>query len=388
MKILFLHSAYANRGGEEVSLEVDAQLLRDHGHDVVISVWPNSKLGRFEAATRQIWSNRIWGEVSKTVDRAQPDVVDVTNTSWALGSTAIAALHALGTPIVARLNNQRLRFGLRELIHEPYNGSRLQSAALVLGNALHKSIWTRKVDRFIAVSQYIQKRMVAAGFPIERISVRGDTVYPAPKFQPEPGDRFLFVGRICPEKGVPLLQEAWKHLALGRFELDVVGKLPAQPREQVGITWHGALPHEQVLDMMAKARAVIVPSVWPEPSGRVVYEAMACGTPVITSDAGGLPETQPAQMFMAGNVETLVAAVRDVASWGPDIAVRHRLLARATWEKYASPERQLEKLIGNYQLAIAHRAARKHPRLVIGDLDDPATREHLARFDAARRTEP
>ena len=383
MNVLFLHSAYTNRGGEEVSLEVDAQLLRDHGHDVVISVWPNSSLGRFEAATRQIWSNRIWGEVSKTVDRAQPDVVDVTNTSWTLGPTAIAALHALNMPIVARLNNERLRFGLRELINTPYNGSRMQSAALVLGNALHKGTWARKVDRFIAVSQYVRDRMADAG--LTRISVRGDTVYPAPKFQPEPGDRFLFVGRICPEKGVPVLLEAWKHLP--GLHLDVVGKLLAQPREQVGVKWHGALPHERVLDMMAKARAVIVPSVWPEPSGRVVCEAMACGTPVITSDAGGLPEAQPAMIADLGVPKMLATLVRYAADWPPDEAVRQRLIARATWKKYSSPERQLEKLIGNYQLAIAHRAARKHPRLVIGALDDPATREHLARFDAARKTE-
>jgi glycosyltransferase involved in cell wall biosynthesis len=383
MRVLMIHAAYAQRGGEDVSVEVDAQLLRDHGHDVVISKWPNSKLGKFEAATRQIWSNRVWREVVKTVKAVQPDMVDVANTTWALGPTAIAAVCAMNVPIVARLNNQRLRFGLYELIHEPYNGSHLQSAALVLGNALHKSTWTRKVDRFIAVSQYIQKRMVAAGFPIERISVRGDTVYPAPEFQSEPGDRFLFVGRICPEKGVPVLLDAWQQLP--GLELDIVGKLSAQPREQVGIKWHGSLSHDQVLGMMAKARAVIVPSVWPEPSGRVVYEAMACGTPVIASDAGGLPEARPAVTTKVGSTDALAAAVRAVAAWGPDEAVRQRLIARGTWEKWHSPERQLEKLIGNYQLAIAHRAVRKRRRF--SDLDDPATREHLARFDAARRTE-
>ena len=384
LKVLFLHSAYSTLGGEDVSLEVDAQLLCDHGHEVVISMWPNSNLGRFKAGGRQIWSNKTWREVATTVENTQPDVVDVANTSWALGPSAIASLHAMDVPIVARLNNERLRFGMRELIREPYNGSRMQSAALVLGNALHRRrTWARKVDRFVAVSQYIRDRMADAG--LTRISVRGDTVYPAPKFQPEPGDRFLFVGRICPEKGVPVLLEAWKQLP--GLQLDIVGKLSAQPREQVGVKWHGALPHEQVLDMMAKARAVIVPSVWPEPSGRVVYEAMACGTPVITSDAGGLPEAQPAMIADLGVPKMLATLVRYAADWPPDEAVRQRLVARATWEKYASPERQLEKLIGNYELAIARRAARKHPRFVVGDLDDPATREHLARFDAARRTE-
>jgi len=381
MRVLMISAAYTQRGGEDVSLEVDAQLLRDHGHEVVVKTWPNSALGKLEAAARQVWSNAVYREVMLLVAREQPDVVDCANTSWALGPAAIAALHDAGVPICARLNNERLRFGVHDLITAPYNGSRLQSLPLVFGNALHRKwTWARKVDRFMAVSRYIKARMEEAG--LTRISVRGDTVCPVPEFSAEGSDRFLFVGRICPEKGVPVLLEAWRNLP--DLQLDVVGRLDAQPREQVGVTWRGALPHTQVLDMMAKARAVIVPSVWPEPSGRVALEAMACGTPVIASSAGGLSEGRPVITVLRDSVDELRKAVCKVASWAPDEVVRQRLIARATWAKWHSPERQLDGLIGSYQMAIAHRIDRKRGRF--GELNDPATRKHLARFNAARST--
>ena len=54
MRIAFVHSQYRVRGGEDVSLETDVRLLREHGHDVAVIIEKNADLSCFEASKRQI----------------------------------------------------------------------------------------------------------------------------------------------------------------------------------------------------------------------------------------------------------------------------------------------------------------------------------------------
>lgn len=115
----------------------------------------------------------------------------------------------------------------------------------------------------------------------------------------------LFVGRIVADKGADLFvtvcqkllqrDPTWKIAMIGadRFQADsqdtaFITKL----REQIGtqpIAMLGYLSHDDVLQKMAMASLVIIPSRWPEPFGMTALEAMACGTPVVASLRGALP---------------------------------------------------------------------------------------------------
>ena len=50
------------------------------------------------------------------------------------------------------------------------------------------------------------------------------------------------------------------------------------------------IPHDQKVELLGKARAVLFPIDWDEPFGLVMTEAMACGTPVIATPRGAVPE--------------------------------------------------------------------------------------------------
>ena len=100
----------------------------------------------------------------------------------------------------------------------------------------------------------------------------------------------------------------------------------------------GSMDPDLVLARMRLADAVIVPSVWSEPAGFVVLEAMAVGVPVVAADAGGIPE-------VARGAATLVARSDSSA------------FARALVELASDPSRTLAIAARGREVAAAYSAA-------------------------------
>ncbi len=96
-------------------------------------------------------------------------------------------------------------------------------------------------------------------------------------------DYFLFIGRLIEAKGYSIAIEVAKSLGK-RLIIAGAGTPPdyGEYRGVVGVKERG--------ELMSKASAVFVPSLYNEPFGGVHVEAMLCGTPVITTDWGAFPE--------------------------------------------------------------------------------------------------
>jgi glycosyltransferase involved in cell wall biosynthesis len=105
------------------------------------------------------------------------------------------------------------------------------------------------------------------------------------------GEFMLFVGDLRPMKGLDVLLNAYGALQ-NAPPLVLIGKIwPDTPVELP----HNVLvlrewPNFAVMEAWRRSTIALVPSVWPEPFGIVVIEAMAGGTPVIASCIGGIPE--------------------------------------------------------------------------------------------------
>lgn len=113
----------------------------------------------------------------------------------------------------------------------------------------------------------------------------------------------LFVGRITRQKGVPPLLRAVRHIDPGVQVVLCAGApdTPAIDREfrrlfeelsraRAGVFWiPQMLPRPEVIQLLTRAAVFVCPSVY-EPLGIVNLEAMACGTPVVASRVGGIPE--------------------------------------------------------------------------------------------------
>jgi alpha-maltose-1-phosphate synthase len=138
----------------------------------------------------------------------------------------------------------------------------------------------------------------------------------ADEYTPDPGtdvlerygvdpDRplIVFVGRITRQKGVPVLLKAAGDLDMDA-QLVLCAGQPDTPalgdevtrlvndlrRDRHGVTWlQGMLDRREVIQLLSHATAFVCPSLY-EPLGIVNLEAMACGTAVVASEIGGIPE--------------------------------------------------------------------------------------------------
>lgn len=106
-------------------------------------------------------------------------------------------------------------------------------------------------------------------------------------FGAEKDDYFLFMGRLIEAKGLAIAVETCRRLG-ARLVVAGAGDVPA---DDDVVEYVGVVDQVRRGELMSRARAVFVPSLYPEPFGGVHAEAMLCGTPVITTDWGVYTET-------------------------------------------------------------------------------------------------
>jgi glycosyltransferase involved in cell wall biosynthesis len=168
----------------------------------------------------------------------------------------------------------------------------------------------RRGNLFLCASHFIRDRLLAQGFPAERLRTHYTGVECGPMTPRAPAEEepvILHVARLVEVKGTAFLLRAFAALASRHpaLRLVIIGDGPLRGRlenlaRQSGaadrIMFMGALPHAQVLDEMRRAAVLAVPSIRTasgrvEGLGMVTLEAAALGIPAVGSKLGGITET-------------------------------------------------------------------------------------------------
>jgi glycosyltransferase involved in cell wall biosynthesis len=379
MRILILHSRYLSGpvSGENSVVDDETRLLQRNGHTVT-SWTPEPETGTtlktMATAGRAVWAFSSAERVRRLIRSHRPDVVHVHNLFPTL-SPAVLRTAAEYVPVVATLHNYRLmclpstfirdgrtcedclgRVPWPGVVHRCYRGSMAGSVVLGTSVTLHRIAGSYdRVALFLAVSTFLRRKHLEAGLSPERLLVKPNFSWPMPRRE-GPGEVFLYLGRLSPEKGVETILRAWRP-DLGT--LVVAGSGPEDGRLRAiappGVTFLGAVDGSAVPGLLQRARALLLPSNGYEGQPRVVLEAYAAGVPVLASDVGGLPELvedgRSGFLLPRTDLEAWTAAMQKLLS--DQEAVRLGQRGWQLWRERFSPECGLEGLEQAYQRAIA-----------------------------------
>jgi glycosyltransferase involved in cell wall biosynthesis len=221
--------------------------------------------------------------------------------------------------------------------------------------------WHKKVSLFIAVSEFAKQKFVDSGIPESRIVVKPNFVQNVPAVG-YGGDDFLYVGRLAEGKGITTMIRALESTGIPAH-LNIVGDGPMRSEVEaavargVRIRYFGRKPHSEVLDLMARSRCLIFPSECYETFGNVAAEAFACGTPVIASRMGALPEIvdngRTGLQFRAGDSQDLARVMTEACSF-PEKLAEMRIEARREYELKYTAGRNYRLIMDAYERAIAN----------------------------------
>ena len=249
---------------------------------------------------------------------------------------AVATVHDLGWQVHPELYEPRVRLMYRALFP-----------------------WVlRRADRFIAVSRYtaddLVRRLGVSASRIEVVHHGLDPAFVVPAAIPRPPDQspyLLAVGGVSPRKNTRRLVEAftrWRDRGGHRAAYRLLITGTSLDREvarhgadlPAGVSLLGYVDKAELPGLYAAAAAFVYPGIY-EGFGLPILEAMACGTPVVTSTTGAAPEVagEAAVLVDPFDVAGIAAGIERVTDG--DEAARLRALGREraggfSWDAAAS----------------------------------------------------
>jgi len=379
-------------GGAQIQSRTLALELHRRGHDVqVATVWQNgTKPDEHDEGVRV---NRLRqlrtlpGLARKRAQHHQPPFPDPVTTfqlrrllrdfkpdivhsyGWISYSCA-AALYGLDTPLIITSRDYAYGCPKRTLMYK--DGTQCSGPALLkcmdcagehyglvkgwtaaIGTLGSRPLLRRKTSAIHSISSYVQA-MVRRDFLDDRTTISGggknsvihDVVGNAPsnvgassepssvelRLRELPEEPFmLFVGALRRVKGVEELLAAYQLLdtppplvLIGTMEPDTPKSFPP------GVRVLTNFPHAAVMEAWGRCLFGVLPSLWAEPFGTVVCEAMSRGRPVIATYPGGhtdmVVDGETGLLVQRGDVEGLASAMRFLLE---NVDERERLAAAA-----------------------------------------------------------
>lgn len=348
MKILIVNSFYYpdELGGAEKSVRFLAESLVKKGNSVrVVCLGKKEAIEQFNGVEIQrvcvrnlylqeahsapppAWKKVIWHGIDSynplsrvffdSILKAYlPDVVH-TNTLSGLSVSIWDAARARGIPLVHTIRDFYLLCSKSTMLKNGLSCSR--QCATCEFFCYPKKRATVRVDHLVGISEFMCRKHKQFGlFDGVPQSVIYNP-YDAHKITQRKVARVRnlgFIGRLDPAKGVELLIDAFRklHERNAGLKLLIAGDGRAAYIERLKQLADGLpvsfLGKVEPAGFFEKIDLAVVPSIWEEPLGRVVIEALAYGRPVVATPVGGIPELLNADTGVVAESSTVDALVR------------------------------------------------------------------------------
>lgn len=253
--------------------------------------WPDSKLYT-KVSGQELSANYLayFKSVVSAVNEFNPDIIHVH--------------HVMPFPWIARFI--KIAYGLNFIV--TVHGSELPTlendkrypyltteALLKAKRIVPNSFWTKEWMQKVLGNQFQnQIRVIPGGVDLSAFPEEMDTSDVNRKYNLEGKKLILFSGKLTKYKGVRYLIQAAKNI---NAIIGITGDGPERKNLEnlvkelrlSNVRFFGFIDDNKLIKLYYRADICVVPSVWDEPLGLVVLEAMATKTPVVVTRKGGIP---------------------------------------------------------------------------------------------------
>lgn len=314
LKILQAHNYYQQAGGEDTVVAQEKALLESNGHevityyktnDVINSIKGVQKIGLLKETT---WSRKTYEEVNTILKQDKIDLCHVHNTLPLISPSIYYACKDNKVPVVQTLHNYRLictngllmregricedclgRSAYGAISKKCYRNSAIQTYAVarMLQKNKRMGTWSSQVDAYLCLTEMARQKFIEHGLPRDKLIVKPNFI----KVDVEPTETksnyLLFAGRLTSSKGVELIKSVAKKVD---YRIKMVGDGELSPifKNSPNVELLGKRSHNETLNLIKNAKALLFPSLWYEGMPMTIIEAFALKTPVIASDLGAM----------------------------------------------------------------------------------------------------
>lgn len=378
MKILFIHTKYRERGGEDSVVDSEVQLLRENGYEVDVLLFKNGRHTLFNLLLLP-FNPFSYFKVIKAIRKSKPDVVHMHNLHFAASGSAIWAISRMKIPMVRTLHNYRIFCPSGTLFHQDeiyvkslnrsfpwdavrdkvYRNSYLLTFWLAFSIWLNKRLGTyKKVDRFITLNDKARTVFLSSD-----LKLSNSQIVTKPNFIRHSAaapvlvrnNHFLYIGRLSPEKGIDVMLKAFADNGL---PLIIIGdgpmrdKVQQQQEQSPNIKWMG-FQNKDVIDAeLQNCTALVMPSICLEGMPLTILESFAAGTPVIASKLGAMEtmitHNSDGLLFSPNNADSLNCQLYKWQALTEAKKHDFSLHAAHTYEQKYTPQKNLSALLAIY----------------------------------------
>lgn len=335
MRILMVNKFLYPRGGSESYMLYLGDYLKALGHEVEYFGMYDEKntvgnsaemyttnmdfhkggAASFLYPFKILYSFEAKKKISKVIEKFKPDIVHMNNINFQLTPSIIYGIKKYNIPIVWTVHDYQmvcpnhLLYSFEEnrpcerclngsvlncFSHKCIHSSRIKSLLGVMEAVLYRMLKTyKKVDLFVCPSNFLERKLHSVSNIYKNKTYTIHNFINKEKFKKSDKPRedyVLFVGRLSKEKGVEKIARVADILKDVKFV--VAGSGPDEDilKGKENVELKGFLTGDGLTDVMARAKALLLPSVCYENCPLSILEAQCMALPVITMNSGGMAE--------------------------------------------------------------------------------------------------
>lgn len=363
MKILMVNKFLFPKGGAETYMLKLGAYLESQGHSVeyfgmadnrnIVSnrvdmyttnmdFYNGSVFSKAGYAFKTVYSLEAKRKITAVLEDFNPDIVHLNNFNYQLTPSIILAIRQWEKAIGGKCRiiytahdyqlicpNHICRNGnhscekcltgsyINCLKHRCIHGSFFKSAVGTVEAALWNWLGVyRHIDEIICCSDFLKTKLDTSPILAQKTITLHNFIDNIEKRDTEKREYVLYFGRFSKEKGIETLVSICKQLPHIPFVFAGAGSLEKEINRLDNITNMGFVTGARLEMVIRKARFSVYPSEWYENCPLSVMESIACGTPVIGADIGGIPELiddgATGELFESGNAHMLKQKIENL----------------------------------------------------------------------------